>query len=113
MIYILFSIFHRMLPWWKEWMYCTGMMKLNERTWQHILRESLRSSDISTLKYLACTSNATRITYYISFLNSKEMAELMGNEQLTEHFHSTLKRHIWKDIVYQYVLARFMEIIDK
>ncbi|XP_032674470.1 glutamyl aminopeptidase-like [Odontomachus brunneus] len=103
----------QILPWWKEWVYCTGMMQLNENTWQQILRESLRSSDISTFKYLACTDNFTRITYYIDLLLDKEIAELIENKQLTEHFQSTLKRYMQNDMVYPYVLERFMKIIDR
>ncbi|XP_032674471.1 aminopeptidase N-like [Odontomachus brunneus] len=103
----------QILPWWKEWVYCTGIMQVNENIWQQILHESFRSSDISTFKYLACTDNFTRSTYYINLLLGKEITELIENKQFTEHFQYTLKRYMQNHMVFPYVLEKFMGIIDR
>ncbi|XP_029160351.1 aminopeptidase N-like isoform X3 [Nylanderia fulva] len=54
---------YKLLPWWKEWTYCKGLMitTINNTTWELVYTKGLNKSDSKFLKYLACPENINLI----------------------------------------------------
>ncbi|XP_014488031.1 PREDICTED: thyrotropin-releasing hormone-degrading ectoenzyme-like [Dinoponera quadriceps] len=102
------------LPWWNEWVYCTGMMHLNKTIWQQILVESIQSSDVSKFKYLACTDRSDLLINYMDFLRTNNQTNnLMEYEQLVKHYRFTLTRNLAKESVFDYALVYFKDIVNR
>ncbi|XP_029176635.1 endoplasmic reticulum aminopeptidase 1-like [Nylanderia fulva] len=82
---------HRLLPWWKEWTYCNGLMiNINETTWKSVYNAGLEKSDTKFSEYLACTQDANII-----------------KDHLTLKYINITQRE------YQYLVNNFLHIITK
>ncbi|XP_029160260.1 aminopeptidase N-like isoform X2 [Nylanderia fulva] len=59
---------HRLLPWWKTWTYCRGLMKTtrNETTFETVYNRGLKKTDIKFSEYLACIEDIDFIKKYLS-----------------------------------------------
>jgi len=49
------SKYHRILPKWKDWIYCKGLMNADEYTLYNITNVWLTKFDYKLLSYLACS----------------------------------------------------------
>ncbi|XP_032687771.1 uncharacterized protein LOC116851947 [Odontomachus brunneus] len=101
-------------PWWKDWVYLMGIKRLHVDTWHRMLMESILASDATTFKYLAYTDHDSLVIYYMSMITkSHRISEVMEHKELTRHYRSILKNHLYKDNVFNHVLQNFENIADK
>ncbi|XP_032687676.1 aminopeptidase N-like isoform X2 [Odontomachus brunneus] len=102
------------LPWWKDWVYCMGMKQLHIQGWHALMTGFFKNNETDVFKYLACTDHSILVTYYISVLTKDDnVFKVMDDEKLTEHFRSTLKRHLGKNDVLRYVLQNIESILKR
>jgi len=97
----------RILPGWKEWTYCKGMILANEVTWNGVLQEKLNNKQ---LEFLACSERNNIILDYIDLLVSGYFVD-------TEHritvFHSIIARHARNNLMLDYILANFAKLVSR
>ncbi|XP_029162710.1 aminopeptidase N-like [Nylanderia fulva] len=103
---------HRLLPWWKEWTYCNGlMMTKEETTWQSVYDIGLNKSDTKFLEYLACPEDTNLIKKYLTFRQN-----ISTEQEYPNHFNSFLHiitKHAKNQIILEYILDHFNEIKPK
>lgn len=105
-----FLIFrHTILPSWRNWILCTGMMKANMYYWEKMLDLFLRTANIQYLEYLICADDPVIIISYIEKLMSNYIP-LFSPEDSTRIIHFIIRRHAKKDAVFAYVLMNFNRI---
>ncbi|XP_071569965.1 putative aminopeptidase-2 [Temnothorax nylanderi] len=96
------------LPGWKEWVYCKGMMVADNATWNDVWNAGI--SDNKLLKFLACSENHTIIIDYIDRLKSGYFTK--AQHRITV-FHSIITRHAKNDLVLDYILKNFTNIVPR
>jgi len=103
-----FTICFRILPGWKEWTYCKGMILANNETWNEVLNKTVLNNKL--LEFLACSENNNIIIDYIDLFIS-------GYFNYTEAriivFHSIIARHARNNLVLDYILANFAKILSR
>ncbi|XP_029176358.1 uncharacterized protein LOC114944552 isoform X2 [Nylanderia fulva] len=59
---------YKLLPWWKEWTYCKGLMitTINNTTWELVYTKGLKKSDSKFLEYLTCSEDINLIKKNVS-----------------------------------------------
>ncbi|XP_071646519.1 aminopeptidase N-like [Temnothorax longispinosus] len=96
------------LPGWKEWVYCKGMMVADNATWNYVWNAEI--SNNKPLKFLACSENHTIIIDYINRLKSGYFTK--AQHRITV-FHSIIARHAKNDLVLDYILKNFTNIVPR
>ncbi|XP_029176633.1 aminopeptidase N-like [Nylanderia fulva] len=101
---------HRLLPWWKEWTYCNGLMiNINKTTWESVYDVGLEKSDTKFLEYLACTEDTNIIKNYLTYKNST-------HQEYHYHLNSFLPiitKHAKNPTILLYILDNFFIIKPK
>ncbi|XP_029169089.1 aminopeptidase N-like isoform X3 [Nylanderia fulva] len=104
---------HRILPWWKEWTYCTGLMitTINESTWKSVFDIGVSKSDAKFLEYLACPEDIDVIIYY---LKNKQYHSIQQEYQLdVNSFLHIITKHAKNSTILKYILDHFNEVKPK
>ncbi|XP_029155143.1 aminopeptidase N-like isoform X2 [Nylanderia fulva] len=107
------SIKHRLLPWWKTWTYCRGLMTTtrNEITFGIVYTRGFETTDIKFSEYLACIEDTDFIIHYLSYKHvtyTKQQDQFLANTFL--HF---ITKHAKNPIILQYIFDNFNEIKPK
>ncbi|XP_029167117.1 aminopeptidase N-like isoform X2 [Nylanderia fulva] len=95
---------HKVLPWWKEWTYCKGLMIATNKTWQSMYAIGFRKSDTKFVEYLACNKD-TNITFkYLRYQYiSKKESQYFFNSFLYIITKHSKNPTILKDILNDFV----------
>ncbi|XP_029157634.1 aminopeptidase N-like isoform X2 [Nylanderia fulva] len=103
---------HRLLPWWKEWTYCNGLMLTKEETtWQSVYDIGLNKSDTKFLEYLACPEDINLIKKYLRYNQNISTKQEYPNS--FNSFLHILTKHAKNQIILEYILDHFNEIKPK
>ncbi|XP_032687756.1 glutamyl aminopeptidase-like [Odontomachus brunneus] len=103
---------HPILPWWKDWVYCTGIETANLSIWHQVLHTSMRSKDFETLMHLTCSNEAPLLIYYLDFLVSNNGAKELTDHQRYSIYHAIIKKHAQKDMVLNFIMSKYKEIMS-
>jgi len=99
--------YFRILPGWKEWTYCKGMMLANNETWNEVLHKTVLNNKL--LEFLACSENHIIIISYIDRLISGYFTDVQHRIAI---FHSIVARHAKNNLVLDYILQNFENITN-
>ncbi|KYM97778.1 Aminopeptidase N [Cyphomyrmex costatus] len=101
------------LPWWKKWTYCNGLMIADNNTWFSALLhiDYTERSNYKIFEYLTCSENFLFIRHYIDFIESSEtMNDTAKDYSQILIFHSIIARHAKNDTMLDYLLANLHKI---
>ncbi|XP_029161797.1 aminopeptidase N-like [Nylanderia fulva] len=108
---------HGLLPWWKEWTYCNGLMTTTkkETTWQSVYNIGFKKSDTKFLEYLACSEDTNIIINYLNHTIYYEQYNFTENEYqyLFNSFLHIFAKHTKNPIILEYILHHLDEIKPK
>ncbi|XP_011148766.2 uncharacterized protein LOC105188815 [Harpegnathos saltator] len=97
------------LPWWKDWVYCAGLMKTNNTIWNRVQNNIKHGNNLDMLYNLACNDNNDMITNLLTadiFKTDNEWLYL-NNEQQRKLYQAILKKHARKDKILDFILKNF------
>ncbi|XP_011879068.1 PREDICTED: aminopeptidase N-like [Vollenhovia emeryi] len=95
------------VPGWMEWIHCKGMMNADRSLWEKAMDASLTNKKL--IKFLVCSENYVIIMDYIDRLKS-EIYFTKAQDRI-EVFHSIIARHAKKNVILDYILKHFTNII--
>ncbi|XP_050466711.1 glutamyl aminopeptidase-like isoform X2 [Cataglyphis hispanica] len=105
---------NKLLPWWKEWIYCKGLISANSSIWHKVVNISISKDKINrSSEFLACASNKIMDEYL-------ELIMLKENEDLSEidiknrlkSFLVIIAKHAKYDNVLSNILRNFNKLIS-
>ncbi|KAL6268495.1 hypothetical protein P5V15_001628 [Pogonomyrmex californicus] len=94
-----------LLPYWKEWTYCNGLIKADSIIWNKVF--IARKTDKKILEFLACVKNHTIIVNYMNQLKWKYFEE----QDRIIIFHSIIAKHAKNNLVLDYILQNFTNVV--
>ncbi|XP_029176660.1 thyrotropin-releasing hormone-degrading ectoenzyme-like isoform X3 [Nylanderia fulva] len=99
----------KLLPWWKDWTYCKGLMITTKEkiSWQLVYKIGLEKSDTKFLEYLACPEDTDVITDYLNYINNSTKQEY---QYLLNSFLHVITKHAKNQIILKYILDYFNDI---
>ncbi|XP_071581123.1 uncharacterized protein [Temnothorax nylanderi] len=104
-------MYFRVPQWWQDWTYCFGLAVANKTAWDKMMELYQRTSNNKLLKNLNCAENPDII---ISNLNiTASNTTLFNHEQHALIFNLILEAHARNDLVLDYILANFNNIIPR
>ncbi|EFN77135.1 Glutamyl aminopeptidase [Harpegnathos saltator] len=107
---------YQIVPYWKDWVYCTGMEMVSLDTWHQMLNNGIKNKDLEILMYLTCCNEDSLLLYYLNFLlvyddlNSMSQKKFLDSDERFRIFNTLLKRHVGKEIVFRFVLQNYKNI---
>jgi len=105
--YSYFTKYSRILPGWKEWTYCKGMILATDEIWNKTLNKAILDNKL--LKFLACSENHTIIISYIDRLISGYFTDIRHRIAI---FHSIIAKHANNNLVLDHILKNFANIAN-
>ncbi|KAL6444230.1 hypothetical protein ACFW04_001866 [Cataglyphis niger] len=104
---------NKFLPWWKEWIYCKGLISANNSIWHKVNVSILRERINRSSEFLACASNKVMDEYL-------ELIMLKENEDLSEidiknrlnNFLVIISKHAKYDNVLSNILRNFDKLVS-
>ncbi|XP_029156057.1 aminopeptidase N-like [Nylanderia fulva] len=104
---------YKLLPWWKEWTYCKGLMTTkSESTWHSVFDIGVNKADIKFLEYLACPENIDVIIYYLEYKEYHLTRRGDYQFQFNSFLH-IITKHAKNLIILKYILDYFNELKPK
>ncbi|XP_029671183.1 aminopeptidase N-like isoform X1 [Formica exsecta] len=108
---------HKLLPWWKEWTFCKGLMLLSKpigyenSIWSAMYRMGMNKSKTKFLEFLACPDDPDFIISYLSLIDYQMRLDYdLHNENYSICFLFAIARHANKDEVLKHILINFEDI---
>ncbi|XP_029156065.1 leucyl-cystinyl aminopeptidase-like isoform X2 [Nylanderia fulva] len=105
---------HGLLPWWREWTYCRGLMKtmINDVTTRtSVYTIGFETNDSKFLEYLACIED---IDFIKDYLNYKQYTYTKQDDQFLAYiFLHIITKHAKNPIILTYLLDNFNELKPK
>ncbi|XP_025159102.1 thyrotropin-releasing hormone-degrading ectoenzyme-like [Harpegnathos saltator] len=98
-------------PWWKDWVYCAGMMLANESVSQMLFKKYKNITDIDILKYLFCSDDAQIIVKYINEMLFLEFANRLLYNDINELYRIIIKKHIRKNDVLEFITKSYLALM--
>ncbi|XP_029176356.1 uncharacterized protein LOC114944552 isoform X1 [Nylanderia fulva] len=104
---------YKLLPWWKEWTYCKGLMitTINNTTWELVYTKGLKKSDSKFLEYLTCSEDINLIKKYLTLKQNISTAQKYPNS--FNSFLHIITKHTKNPTILKYILDNFHEIKPK
>ncbi|XP_029160653.1 glutamyl aminopeptidase-like [Nylanderia fulva] len=110
-------LFHHkeILPWWKEWTYCKGLMTEKNLTgiWKTVLEEWMSDSDNRIWEFLTCIAHPNSIKEYLDDKNLEVAVSLKNvslkvrNIDRVNRFLFTITKHAKNNEILDYILNNF------
>ncbi|KAG5346782.1 AMPN Aminopeptidase, partial [Acromyrmex charruanus] len=97
---------HKILPWWKDWTFCKGLIKASDFIWMKMLDISKREHNKKILEYLTCSENLNIIRVY---LNEMTDISLEINDRVNI-FLRIIAKHAKNIKILEYILNNFEKI---
>ncbi|KAL6427820.1 hypothetical protein ACFW04_008333 [Cataglyphis niger] len=110
---------NKVLPWWKEWTYCYGLISVMEHylDWKNMLFTWMKNNDHKISKFLTCIQNIDIIKAHLQDLKNIIMNSDSKNYTLRlaliNDFLTMIAKHIKIDDVREYILNNYKEIIPR
>ncbi|XP_029176347.1 aminopeptidase N-like [Nylanderia fulva] len=106
---------HKLLPWWKEWTYCKGLIiTTKNETWELMHTKGLEKSDTKFFEYLACPEDINLIKKYLDDIRYKQYNSTEQKYQYHSYgFLHIITKHAKNQIILEYILDHFNEIRPK
>ncbi|XP_032687699.1 glutamyl aminopeptidase-like [Odontomachus brunneus] len=98
---------HKILPWWKDWVYCTGMIAANITIWDKLLEKYVATKDLAILDYLQCSEDEHIISRYLQLLMSNQENWLLNDEKFINIYRALVRKHARKNVVLENILKRY------
>ncbi|KYN22305.1 Aminopeptidase N, partial [Trachymyrmex cornetzi] len=98
---------HKILPWWKEWTFCNGLIKANGSTWMKMMDIFKRDHDIQILEYLTCSENPNIIQIYLNKITENMSLEINDRVNI---FLRIIAKHAKNIEILKYILENFEKI---
>ncbi|XP_032687702.1 thyrotropin-releasing hormone-degrading ectoenzyme-like isoform X2 [Odontomachus brunneus] len=104
------------LPWWKEWVYCAGMMEADPNVGFKVFFVDDGMFDQKLLMYLTCSENEHILVAYLDNLWSLQLENLKltycldlveGYEMIIAAYRSFVKKHARKNAVLKHILENY------
>ncbi|XP_032685888.1 thyrotropin-releasing hormone-degrading ectoenzyme-like [Odontomachus brunneus] len=103
-------------PWWKEWVYCTGMNLANISLWQKWMDRCIKERNSTCLTYLSCVDTKDVISYYLDYLtetlmygNFSKIYKFINKTEKLTLFHTLFR----KQAKHNDILSMFVNRQDK
>ncbi|XP_032687700.1 glutamyl aminopeptidase-like isoform X1 [Odontomachus brunneus] len=108
----------KILPWWKEWVFCAGMMVADLQIWRQFLDKNSGIYSQEHLTYLACSENEFALLSYLEFLWKLKHEELMISNRISTDpeksyeiimaaYRFFVKKHARKYAVLRHILQNY------
>nr|XP_012228304.1 PREDICTED: LOW QUALITY PROTEIN: aminopeptidase N-like [Linepithema humile] len=103
---------NKLLPWWKEWTHCKGLMTADSMIWYSVVNVWDTDHDNTLLKHLLCSED-----YYIVFQsitlmldnNDKNIINVRSNDSV-HYFLSLLSKHANNEHLLEDILDQFLDM---
>ncbi|KAL6260339.1 hypothetical protein P5V15_007870 [Pogonomyrmex californicus] len=99
---------YKISPWWEEWIYCFGLKKANQNTWNKVFELYQHNRKQIFLNYLACSEKPEIINNYLNIIASN--TSLFDNALHYSVFKTILKWHVTNNLVFEYILTNLETI---
>ncbi|XP_072750378.1 aminopeptidase N-like [Anoplolepis gracilipes] len=100
---------NKLLPWWKEWIYCNGLMSTMSKDLRNVKEHLTKTyNNDRFLEFLACASNRIMEEYLESIMFKQN--ETYNKTQIKRNmisFLSIIAKHAKHDNVFLYILENF------
>jgi len=107
------SKYHRILPKWKDWIYCKGLMNADNYTLYNVTNVWLTKSDYKLLSYLACSppNFILQLLYRLSdHFKQYEIQNIATIRFYINIFHSIIVKHANNNYVVKNILLNLNRI---
>ncbi|KAL6444220.1 hypothetical protein ACFW04_001860 [Cataglyphis niger] len=104
---------NKLLPWWKEWIYCKGLISANSSIWHKVVNISMSKEKINrSSEFLACASNKIMDEYIelIMFKKNENLSEIDIKHRLNS-FLVIIAKHAKYDNVLSNILRNFNKLL--
>ncbi|KAL6444225.1 hypothetical protein ACFW04_001862 [Cataglyphis niger] len=105
---------NKLLPWWKEWIYCKGLISANSSIWHKVVNISISKEKINrSSEFLACASNKIMDEYIelIMFKENEDLSEIDIKNRLNS-FLVIIAKYAKYDNVLSNILRNFNNLIS-
>ncbi|XP_024869467.1 glutamyl aminopeptidase-like [Temnothorax curvispinosus] len=100
---------HKLLPWWKHWTYCKGLIATNITTWSKLIRKYVKKRDPDIVKAVAYYDEFNIIQIFLQIM-SKENGVIPNTEHRVHGFFHIVAKNAKRNIVLDYLLKEFTEL---
>ncbi|XP_032687770.1 uncharacterized protein LOC116851946 [Odontomachus brunneus] len=108
-------------PWWKEWIYCAGLMEADLQVWRQFLDKNSGNYTQEHLTYLTCAEYEHVLIAYLEFLWNLKYEELMISNHdgadlemsydiIMAAYRSFVKKHARKNDVLMHILRNYNKL---
>ncbi|XP_029167151.1 aminopeptidase N-like [Nylanderia fulva] len=100
---------YRLLPWWKTWTYCRGLMITTRyaKTFGTVYTRGLNKTDIKFSEYLACIEDTELIKMYLTTIDKQRTDTKQEDQFLVNTFLHFITKHAKNPIILTYILIIF------
>ncbi|XP_014487184.1 PREDICTED: aminopeptidase N-like, partial [Dinoponera quadriceps] len=97
------------LPWWKDWTYCAGLMQTSHKIWNNVQDEiSYKYDDPKMMQYLACNENDNMLKeLLVSTTFRQNKWARLKDSQLKDLYHTIVKKHARMDSILDFIIENF------
>ncbi|KAL6255315.1 hypothetical protein P5V15_013655 [Pogonomyrmex californicus] len=101
---------NKLLPWWKEWTYCNGIVTAKSLLWSKVFRKlNLETEpDYAVLKALTCCQNSHLIEIYLQTVESEYNLIKYIKSQIYGFFYN-IARNAKRSEIFDYLLKEGIE----
>lgn len=103
-----FFVYCRILPWWKDWTFCKGLVEADITVWMKVLEIYKTESDNKILEYLTCSEDPNIIRMYLEQISTDNII-LKDNDHINVFLH-LIAKHAKNIDVFEYILENFEKI---
>ncbi|XP_032687721.1 glutamyl aminopeptidase-like isoform X2 [Odontomachus brunneus] len=98
---------------WTNLIYCIGMMDANMNILEHIWQLSVQEENIKMLEPLTCIEDETILLHFLQLMTNITYKNNATKLSMGKIHRYIIKRHIEKQMVLNYFLNNYFEIIDR
>ncbi|XP_050449677.1 uncharacterized protein LOC126850576 [Cataglyphis hispanica] len=101
------------LPWWKEWIYCNGLVRASISIWNKVSQTYTQKLDKKILKYLTYSQNPFIINHKMLTKVPKDHSEEIQHNDHIFYFHNIIEKHARDETILTHILQNFMNVKPK
>ncbi|GAB1867936.1 Aminopeptidase N [Camponotus japonicus] len=99
---------NELLPWWKDWTFCNGLMRASSSIWNKVWNIHIKNSSVITSKFLACSGDSAAIIKYTEMLFNDYIEGKRNN--VFNDFHYIIARHANNKEILDFILRNLKKI---
>ncbi|XP_070155698.1 aminopeptidase N-like [Polyergus mexicanus] len=104
---------NKILPWWKEWIYCNGLTRSSTFIWNKISQAYTEELDTKILKFLCCSQNPFVMIHKMLTTVPKDHLEQIQHNDHIFYFHNIIERHARNETMLIHILENLKNIKPK